>query len=376
MLSPFDDYPIHQTPLPLAHAGDGHPDHYDRYWFNGYNESTYFGIALGTYPNRGVIDAGIGVVHEGVQRSVYASGLLPLDRTHTTIGPISVEVIEPMRSSRITIAENDYGISGELTFTARTAAIEEPRQIKYLGERLQMDVTRATQLGSWSGYLLVDGTRIDLDDDFLGTKDRSWGIRPVGDPAPAAPPPQLVKDPDPKAVLPQIFFLWAPLNFDDTCVHYMVFEDRHGTPWSKTVAELPVLELGDDVVGPGAKVIELDGATHELDLEPGFRRSLGARIAFGDSSTIELEPLFTFRMRGAGYHHPIYPHGRWHGGEVVGGEVHRVEELDNLEFHNIHVQQVVRATWGDRTGIGVLEQLIIGPHEPTGLQDLLDGAPS
>ncbi|WP_274535279.1 hypothetical protein [Pseudofrankia asymbiotica] len=26
MLIPFDDYPVHQTALPLAHAGDGHPD--------------------------------------------------------------------------------------------------------------------------------------------------------------------------------------------------------------------------------------------------------------------------------------------------------------------------------------------------------------
>lgn len=56
MLTPFDDYPVHQTPLPLAHVGDGHPDHYDRFWFNGYNEDLFFAVALGLYPNRGIID--------------------------------------------------------------------------------------------------------------------------------------------------------------------------------------------------------------------------------------------------------------------------------------------------------------------------------
>ena len=92
--------------------------------------------------------------------------------------------------------------------------------------------------------------------------------------------------------------------------------------------------------------------------------------------TIELEPLLTFRMKGAGYFHPQWAHGLWHGELAVGGECADVAELDNLDFHNIHVQQVMRATWGDRSGIGVLEQLAIGPHAPSGFTDLLDGAPA
>jgi hypothetical protein len=40
------------------------------------------------------------------------------------------------------------------------------------------------------------------------------------------------------------------------------------------------------------------------------------------------------------------------------------------------VQQVVTATWGEREGIGVFEQLVLGPHAPSGFTDLLDGAPA
>ena len=36
MLTPFDDYPIHQTPLPIAQPATGDRNHYDRYFFNGY----------------------------------------------------------------------------------------------------------------------------------------------------------------------------------------------------------------------------------------------------------------------------------------------------------------------------------------------------
>ena len=39
-----------------------------------------------------------------------------------------------------------------------------------------------------------------------------------------------------------------------------------------------------------------------------------------------------------------------------------------------HIQQVMRARWGDREGVGVLEQLCIGPYEPYGFKEILDGA--
>ena len=36
-------------------------------------------------------------------------------------------------------------------------------------------------------------------------------------------------------------------------------------------------------------------------------------------------------------------------------------------------QQVMRARWGDKTGLGVLEQLAFGEHQPSGLTGILDG---
>ena len=48
----------------------------------------------------------------------------------------------------------------------------------------------------WTGELRVDGTTIAVDPStWLGSRDRSWGIRPVGEAErPAAPPttPRLV----------------------------------------------------------------------------------------------------------------------------------------------------------------------------------------
>ncbi|HEY2203312.1 MAG TPA: hypothetical protein VGH99_02380 [Pseudonocardia sp.] len=369
MLTAFDDYPVHQTPLPLAQPGGGHPDFYDRFWFNGYTEDAYFAVALGTYPNRGVIDAAFSVVADGVQRSVFASGRAPLERAETAVGPIRVRVVEPMRAAEVEVDAPEQGLRARLRFDTRTPVCEEKRHTRHAGARLVMDVTRATQLGRWSGEL-TSGDRTLRADGWFGTKDRSWGVRSVGDPAPMAPVPAEA----------QYFFLWAPLHFDVECLHYMVFEDADGEVWGRTAARLPVIGAGDPVVGPELGIAPLSSVSHEVRWAKGLRRGDGAtlrvrRAADGPEETVELEPLVTFRMSGAGYFHPDYPHGRWHDELMVAGEEFAVVDLDNTEARNIHVQQVVRARRGGVTGLGVLEQLVFGPHAPSGFTDLLGGHP-
>ena len=62
-------------------------------------------------------------------------------------------------------------------------------------------------------------------------------------------------------------------------------------------------------------------------------------------------------------------------GKAVGlGASRSIHHNPLLAPENIHVQQVVQASDGERTGIGVLEQVVIGPYEPAGFVDLFDGA--
>src|ERR1019366_363223 len=156
------------------------------------------------------------------------------------------ELVEPMRVATIRVDAPEQGLRGVLTFSARTAAIEEPRQTRYDGARVFMDVTRATQLGTWSGWRESDGERLVLEaSPTYGTKDRSWGVRPLADPVAAAPSTRA----------PQLFFLWAPLNFDDGGVHFSTFEDNEGVAWSRTAATL-------DLLAPGASPVDERGVHH------------------------------------------------------------------------------------------------------------------
>ena len=79
-------------------------------------------------------------------------------------------------------------------------------------------------------------------------------------------------------------------------------------------------------------------------------------------------------MKGLGYFHPEWGQGMWKGELATGAESFDPAQLDPLAPENLHVQQVVRATDGTRAGIGVLEQVCIGPYAPAGFTQFLDGA--
>jgi len=89
--------------------------------------------------------------------------------------------------------------------------------------------------------------------------------------------------------------------------------------------------------------------------------------------TIEFERLFTFRMRGIGYTHPHFSHGSNHGELEVGGESIAIDDFDPTDPSSIHIQTLCKVRMGDKEGVGVLEQLAFGPHEPTGLTGFTDG---
>jgi hypothetical protein len=71
--------------------------------------------------------------------------------------------------------------------------------------------------------------------------------------------------------------------------------------------------------------------------------------------------------------HPHWAHGKMHGPLETARESIRLDEFDPTDFSSIQLQNLVVAKMGDRRGIGVVEQIAIGPHQPTGLTGLLDG---
>ncbi len=276
-----------------------------------------------------------------------------------------------MRTARVRLDSNETGIECDLVFTARTACVEEGRQTLRQGTRVVYDATRFAQFGRWHGEIRYAGKTLAVDASRVyGTKDRSWGIRPVGEPESGGAPMMR---------LPQFFFLWAPIHWQDRCTHFSVFEDERGHAWHQDGAIVPVYGPPEEIPGAEDPGIEaMASVSHRIAYEKGTRRAKSVEIALIDLSgtrhVIDLEPLLCFHMKGIGYLHPEWGHGRWKGELAVAGESWKTDEVNPLALENVHIQQVVRARMDDREGVGALEQLCIGPHTTSGFKDFLDGA--
>lgn len=368
MLHALDDFPFHQTPQPFSHPASDSPNVYDRYFFNGFSPDgdVFFALAFGVYPNRRVMDAAFSVVRAGVQHNVRASRACPVDRMDTIAGPIRVEVADPMRRHRI-VVDGRHGVSADMTMTAIAPVIEEPRFVHQSDGRTVFDYTRLTQFGRWSGWIEVDGDRIELADvgDVVGVRDRSWGVRPVGEPT-AGPPSK-----------PQFFWLWAPTVFDDACTHFALNQEADGRTWHESGAVVPMLTGGEPTIDPG-RVQRAQSATFDVTWGSGTRwaERITTRLGMWNDEPVEVgyEPFLQFQMVGIGYRHPVWGHGRWVGADESTRDEIVLAEVDPADPLMLHVQALARARWGDRQGVGIVEQLVIGPHSPSGLTGILDGA--
>jgi hypothetical protein len=362
MITRADDFPVHQTPEPIAFSGTDR-NFYDRYFFNGYNHtaSIFFAAAFGVYPQLGIIDAAFCVSFEGKQHNIRASRHSSGERMILKCGPIEIQIVEPLATIRIIVTGNESGITADITFAARHAPVEEPRFIRRNGTRLFMDYTRLTQNGAWSGEIMLGGDRITLESGTCwGTRDRSWGIRPVGNPE---------SQPPAGGNLAQFFWIWAPCNFDDYVCFAHSNDDAHGLPWNRRAVLSKI----------GADADEFDQPVFTLVYKSGSRRIASARCAIGHDVSVEYEMTgFKFYMSGLGYTHPVWGHGMDRGELCTAYDVIDLATVDDNAPANIHVQNFCTATLntGERAsaGWGVFEQLLLGPHAPSGFNDLLDVA--
>jgi hypothetical protein len=364
MLTAGDDYPIHQTPEPVALVTDR--NFYDRFFWNGSSPdgSLFFAAALGVYPALDVIDGAFCVCVDGVQHNVRFSARLNGERMAMAVGPLRVEILAPLNEVRIRLAPNDGTMTAELTFTGRHFPIEEPRFSRRVGTRLFMDYTRMTQNGRWSGWIDVAGDRHLIDAATIGTRDRSWGIRPVGK-----------ADSQPAPMPPQFWWLWTPTQFDHTSLFLHSNDDGEGRPWNRRA----VLFAEGGARG-GDVDVEAPGLVPAY--APGSRRIASVSADLGEHGRLTLTPVpgmggrGHFYMSGLGYTHPLWGHGHDHGTYEEGYDSIDLTAVADNDPALMHIQALTEAVLevgGKRhVGRGVIEQLFIGQHAASGLTGLFD----
>ncbi|MDH3705651.1 MAG: hypothetical protein OES57_06260, partial [Acidimicrobiia bacterium] len=253
----------------------------------------------------------------------------------------------------------------DLSWTARTGALLEDHTEMTSGPTVIIDMARFLQFGTWSGWVTAGGVTTDLDDDrVLGVRDRSWGVRPVGE-RPGGRP----------AEHGSACWFWMPIHFDDECRTTGWFQRPGGEFWRADGHRLPVLDpvpLSIDNDHPD--VFRLDPVAQDVVFEPDTRRISEARFTMRTPSgeqVLDLESLHHFHMRGLGYTNLDWGHGMWKGELAVGSEHWRFADIDAKDPFHQHLHHVVKANVDGREGVGLLEQIIFGPHTQFGFTEWL-----
>ena len=351
MLSPLDELPIHQVAETMATVGTSDRNFYDRCYFNLHSCTDEFFLAfgIGQYPNLNVTDGYVVANHSSTQTVVRASRPLGLDRLDTRVGPLRVEVIEGLKRVRFVCEETD-GFGLDVTWEGSIPAYEEPRMTMESDfGRQTMNTMRFLQTGSWTGSLLLDGRSIDVTPErFWGNRDRSWGVRPVGEPEPAAAP-----------TMPTSGFYWNyfVVRFPKSSLVYMCQEDGFGRR---------TLEEGIRLY-PDGRIEHLGRPSHALRFAPGTRMVTGATVTFRDGLVLEGECVRPIHLaRGTGYGFDSdWRHGMWHGDELVVQKVAFAnDDPANVPIPGAIVDHLARfsTNQGDDEGFGLLEVMTMGPH--------------
>jgi hypothetical protein len=363
-LSSWDDYPVHQAAETVRHAATSDRNFYDRYYFNCHSNDgeAFLVFGLGQYPNLAVQDAFAVVVSGSDHRVVRASRELG-DRMDNSVGPFRVEVIRPLHELRIVLDDNDFDMRLDLRWEGSIPAFEEPRQYLRKHGRVYFDTMRLAQTGRWTGTIESSGRTFDVTPDrWWGTRDRSWGVRPVGEEEPAGIRTTGQMDG---------FWNYAPMQFEDHSILYILNEhdvaDADGRP-HRELEE--AVRIWND---PDREPEWLGRPEHDHVVTPGTRRIEGGVLRFpdapGGSIEITVEPLMDcYLMYGTGYGTEAdWRHGMYQGPLVVQGRHTDYDEIRDSLF-GID-DQVARFTRNDgAVGYGLHEFFFIDGFSRYGMK--------
>jgi hypothetical protein len=367
-LQRFDDYPFHQAVSSFAVPVTSDSHFNDGYYFAWYRPGEHWFCGLRVHPNNNVMDGYAGVVRDGEQRSIRVSRALHPHYDHIEVGPLSVEILDPMQRQRITLADNASGLAFTIDMEASAPPHIEHGHTHYRHGRLLNHLIRYTQLGRAAGTVTVDGDSSEVA-VWHGCRDHSWGIRSTM--GPYVPVGGIDRGKaDPRAIR-----IWVPFEVEDHSGFYHTHEDADGN----------TLDFAGRLDYPDDRSIILASVRHAFEYHEGTRRLAHGSFTLMDHDGHERSYEFTVSADPA---HPQgfgYSRGWFDGGQpgVYRGE--SVEEVDRFRTDdpvqplgptNIPRERRLGGTEhsstligpGGSLGMAHIEHMIYGAYQPYGFK--------
>jgi len=367
---PLDEYPVHQVPLSMKYVATGDRNAYDRCIFHvlDHEGRALLIVGLGVYPNLGVIDAYATLRTGDALHAVRASDALGEDRMRLAVGPLRIEVEEPLR--RLRLVGDDDLLSYDLTWTAGFPALWEPHHLQRRGDRLTLEGRRFVQAGGVEGVIRAAGEEFRVTaGGWTGTRDRSWGVRPI----PGEEAGRLGEEHPTEG----FHWLWCPVRFEDRFLMVIVQEDADGY---RTLNDATLVHpSGMSHIAGGRRDRQLGWPVPEITYRPGTRHPERALIHLGDPrkpQELEVEILTSSPLAiGAGYPPADdWQHGTWRGRGWTDRRTYDLTQPHALAAYGV-TDHAARFRLDGRTGHGIFEHGSFGRHDPSGFTDFTSVAP-
>ena len=170
-MSALDELPLHQwSEQEMRFQSTTDPRAYERYWFTAQDTTgdLYVVTGFGLYPNLRTVEAYSIVNLRGQHTTVRSHRRLKPSRADMRVGPINFEPLQAFKEWRLTLDENEYGISYDLRWSDTKRAILQP--IRFLGGY--------ESFGRPQGVVTVKGERFEITPEaYNGSRDHHWGVR-------------------------------------------------------------------------------------------------------------------------------------------------------------------------------------------------------
>lgn len=358
MLLPFDEFPFHQVTATFAGPGGSDPSWNDGHYvcFADHLGRVCVTTNLRLYANTDVLDGFVCVRHAGRQYNVRVSRRLRPRMAEFAVGPLRLELLEPMRAIRLVLDDNAFGIALDVTCRNTVVPAEDPVEVTRVDGRLVSERLTYELTGRCSGWVRVGDTTVDLSagtDSFF--RNHSWGYQP------GRGGPRLYTAPSWHRRRAPGVRQWVLFDLPDHGGYY--FLDPSGRAASGTGAIL----LAD-------RSVPITSIEHELDFYPGGKRLRSGRLHLTDADGVdrryELTDLGWVYCQGGGYFGGFddgLGQGVYRGEEHIEGEVwdvsHPTTVLDAageaFEFEHAWAESFVRLDSASGTGLAHFECVVI-----------------
>lgn len=358
MLLGFDELPYHQITATFAGVGGSDPSWNDGHYVCLSDHAGRVAVTsnLRLYANTDVLDGFVCVRHEGRQHNIRLSRRLRPSMDELAVGPLRLEIIEPLHVVRLVLDDNAYGITLDVTCTSNGLPYEDPVEVtridgRLVSERLTYEVT-----GKVDGWVQVGSERIDLSantDSFF--RNHSWGYQP------GRGGPRLYTAPSGARRRAPGVRQWVLFDLPGYGGFYFI------DPSGRRASGKGALLYPD-------RIVAVTRVEHDLEFHEGGRRLRGGTFRLSDADgaerIFEITDLGWVYCQGGGYFGGFddgLGQGVYRGDDHVEGEVWdvshptRIRDADGREFEFDHAwaENFTRLTSEGETGLAHFECVVI-----------------